>query len=89
MEKVGGAYTSFSKWSAGKSEPLLIGDVVYFKKAENYISSSWTIGRAISLELRRDGIPKRAEDECYNSGKSFAKKQIADRAAKSLVEPPT
>ena len=76
MDKIVGAYESFfevwnmslipkmmkaSKWSAGRSEPQLVGDIVYFKKIENDISSFWTIGKVVSLELGRDGIPRRAE----------------------------
>ena len=37
-------------------------------------------------KLRRDGILKRAEDKYHDPGKSFAKRQIADRAARSLVK---
>ena len=69
MDKIVGAYESFfeiwntslipkmmraSMWSVSRSEPLLVGDIVYFKKVENYISSSWTIGKVVSLELERD-----------------------------------
>ena len=101
MDKIVGAYESFFevwntslipkmmkayKWSAGRSEPLLVGDIVYFKKVENDISSSWTVGKVVSLELGRDGIPRRAEVEYHNPGKSFAQKQITDRAARSLVK---
>ena len=93
MDKIVGAYESFfkvwntslipkmmkaSKWSAGKSEPLLVRDIVYFKKVENNISSSWTVGKVVSIELGRDGIPRRAEGEYLNSGGSFAQKQITD-----------
>ena len=67
MDKVGGAYKSFSRWSAGNSEPLLAGKVT-------------------SLELRRDGIPKREVDEYLNLGKSFVKKQIAKNSTLKDVE---
>ena len=101
MDKIVGAYESFfkvwntslipkmmkaSKWSAGRSEPLLVGDIVYFKKIENDISSSWTVGKVVSLELGRDGIPRRAEVEYHNLSKFFAQKHITDRAARSLVK---
>ena len=96
MDKIVGAYESFfevwntslipkmmraSKWSAGRSEPLLVGE-----KVKNDISSSWTIVKVVSLKFRRDGIPKRAEVEYYNPGESFAQKQITDRAVRSLVK---
>ena len=101
MDKIIGAYESFfkvwntslipkmmkaSKWSTGKSEPLLVGDIVYFKKVENDISSSWTVGKVVSVVLGRDGIPRRAEVEYHNPGASFGKKQITDRAVRSLVK---
>merc|ERR1711895_98473 len=86
MDKIDGAYESFFKWSAGKSEPLLVGDIVYFKKVENDISSSWTVGKVVSLELRRDGIPRRAEVEYHNLCEFFAQTHITDRAARSLVK---
>merc|ERR1711867_234823 len=73
-----------SKWSAGRSEPLLVGDIVYFKMVENDISSSWTVGKVVSIELGRDGIPRRAEVKYHNPGDFFAK--ITDRAARSLVK---
>ena len=75
-----------SKWSAGRSEPLLVGDIVYFKKVGNDISSYWNVGKVVSIKLGRDGIPRRAEVEYHNPGTSFAKKQITDRAARSLVK---
>ena len=49
MDKTAAAYESFSKWSASKSESLLMGDVVYSKEAENNIPSSWTVGKIVSL----------------------------------------
>ena len=101
IDKIVGVYESFfevwntslipemmraSKWSVGRSEPLLVGDIVYFKKIENDISSSWTVGKVVSLELGRDGIPRRVEVEYHNLGKFFAQKHITDRAARSLVK---
>ena len=101
MDKIVGAYESFfevwntslipkmmkaSKWSAGRSEPLLMSDIVYFKKVGNDISSSCTVGKVVSLKLGRDGIPRRAEVEYHNLSKFFAQKHITDRAARSLVK---
>ena len=82
MDKTAGAYENFSKWSSGKSESLLVGNVMYFKKATNNIPSFWTMERVVSLKLRGDGIPKRAEDEYHDPGKSSVKKQIADKSCK-------
>ena len=73
-----------SKWTVGRSEPLLVGDIVYFKKVENNISSSWTVGKVVSIKLGRDRTPRRAEVKYHNPGDFFAK--ITDRAARSLVK---
>ena len=98
MDKIFGAYESFfevwntslipkmmraSKWSVGRSEPLLVGDIVYFKKVENDISSSWIVGKVVSIEFGRDGTPRRAEVKYYNPGDFFAK--VANKAVKGLV----
>ena len=63
-----------------------MGDILYFKKVENDISSSCIVGRVIGLKLERDKISKRAEVEYHNSGKPFAKKQITNRPVRSLVK---
>ena len=42
--------------------------------------------RPVSESLEPDGIPKE-EDKCHNLVKSFAKKQIVDKAVKSLIKP--
>ena len=97
MDKIVGAYESFfevwntsfipkmmkaSKWSAGRSEPLLVDDIVCFRKVKNDIFSSCTVGKVVSLKFGRDSIPSRAEDEYNNPGESLTKKQIINRAAR-------
>ena len=81
MDGIANAYESFFKWSAGRSEPFLMGE-----KVENDISCSCTVGKVVSFELERDGIPRRAEVEFQNSGESFTWNQITDKAARSLVK---
>ena len=44
------------------------------------------VEKVVSIELGRDGIPRRAEVEYHNPGGSFTQKQITDRAARSLVK---
>ena len=62
MDGIADAYESFLKWSAGRSEPFLVGE-----KVENDISCSCTVGKVVSFELERDGIPRIAEVEYQNS----------------------
>ena len=81
MDETADAYKSFSKWSSGKSESLLAGSVVYFKKATNNIPSFWTMREVVSLKL------KGAEDKYHDPGKSSVKKQIANKDGRSLVKP--
>ena len=73
-----------SKWTVSRSEPLLVGDIVYFKKVENNISSSWTVGKVVSIKLGRDGTPRKAEVKYHNPGDFFAK--VTNRAVKGLVK---
>ena len=86
MDKTAGAYYDFSKWLSSKPESILASNVVYSRKATNNIPSFWTMGRVVSLKLRRDGFPKGAEDEYRNPGKSSDKKQIVGGAARDLVK---
>ena len=81
MDKAAGVYESFLKQLAGKSEPFLMGE-----KVGNDISCSCTIGKVVSFELERDGIPRRANVEYQNSGESFTQNQITYKAARSLVK---
>ena len=74
------------KWLLDLFESLVVGDIVYFKKIENDVSSPWIVGKVISLESGGDGIPRRAEVEYHNLGKFFGQKHITDRAVKSLVK---
>ena len=63
MDGIADAYESFLEWSAGRSEPFLVGE-----KVENDISCSCTVGKVVSFELERDGIPRIAEVKYQNSG---------------------
>ena len=101
IDKIVGVYESFfevwntslisetmkaPKWLVNLFESLLVGDIVYFKKIEDDVSSSWIVGKVVSLESGGDGIPRRAEVEYHNLSKFFAQKHITDRAARSLVK---
>ena len=86
MDKTTGDYYDFSNWLSGNSKSLLASNVMYFKQATSNVPSFRTMGRVVSLKLRRDEFPKGAEDEYCSPGKSSTRKQIVDGVAKSLVE---
>ena len=86
MDKTTGDYSDFSNWLSGNSKSLLAISVVYFKQATSNVPSFRTMGRVVSLKLRRDEFPKGAEDEYRNSGKPSDKKQIVGGAARHLVK---
>ena len=75
------AYESFLKWSDSRPEPFLMGEKVGYD-----ISRSCTVGKVVSFELERDGIPSIAEVDYQNFGKSSIQNEIIDRAARSLVK---
>merc|ERR1712082_84686 len=64
------------KWLLNLFESLIVGDIVYFKKIENDVSSPWIVGKVVSLKYGGDGIQRRAEVEYHNLGKFFGQKHI-------------
>ena len=42
------------KWSDTKSS-LQIGNIVYFRKVENELSSDWSLGKVVGVTFSRDG----------------------------------
>ena len=80
-DMIADAYESFLEWSDSRPEPFLMG-----KKVGNDISRSCTVGKVVSFELERDGIPRIAEIEFQNFGEFFTQNQITDIAARSLVK---
>ena len=64
-DMIADAYESFLEWSDSRPEPFLMGE-----KVGNDISRSCTVGKVVSFELERDGIPRIAEIEYQNFGES-------------------
>ena len=73
-----------TKLTSSRSELLLVGDIVYFKRVKKNISGSWTVGKVIGIKFGRDGTPKKAEVKYHNPGDFFAK--IANKSVKKLVK---
>jgi len=44
-----------AKWFKEGSE-LKPGDIIYFQKVENELSSTWTVGQVYSVTRSRDGV---------------------------------
>ena len=58
-------------------------DVVYFRKVESELSSSWTVGQVDSVIKSKDGIIRRAIVRYYNHTENFPR--YTERAVRSLV----
>ena len=71
------------KWYDGK-ESVIPGDICYFRKVENELSSSWTIGKVIDVVHSKDGVVRRATIEYQNENENV--KRTTDRAARSLIK---
>ena len=71
------------KWYDSK-ENLKIGDIVYFRKVENELSSSWTLGKVVDFVRSKDGIVRRVTIEYQNTSESH--KRETDRAARSMIK---
>jgi len=68
---------------------LCEGDVVYFKKDDSVLGSSWTVGKVDQIVLGRDGHVRRAIIKYYTVNErdpTAASLQFTDRAARSLVK---
>ena len=71
------------KWFNGKAQ-LQVGDIIYFRKVENELSSKWTVGRIFDVVKGKDEIVRRATVQYQNSGES--QPRFTDRAARSLIK---
>ena len=71
------------KWYDSKSN-LKIGDIVYFRKVENELSSSWTIGEVVDVVHSKDGVVRRVKVVYQNASES--QKRETDRAARSMIK---
>ena len=72
-----------NKWYETKSQ-LQVGDIVYFRNEENELSSDWTVGKVISVEMGKDGMVRRANIQYQNFSENFSRE--TDRAARSLIK---
>ena len=71
------------KWYDSKSN-LKIGDIVYFRKTEHELSSSWTLGKIVDVVYSKDGVVRRVTVEYQNASESI--KRETDRAARSMIK---
>ena len=72
------------RWFDTKDVLLREGDIVYFRKVENELSSKWTVGRVSDVEKGRDGVVRRCTVRYQNSSES--QPRYTDRAARSLIK---
>ena len=72
-----------NKWFDTKAE-LQVNDLVYFRKEESELSSTWTVGKISSVEKGKDGVVRRADVEYQNASEDFPR--VTDRAARSLIK---
>ena len=98
MVKVEQAYDAFFKiWNATmvpklipqpkwfKDSPeLKPGDIIYFQKTENELSSDWTVGQVHYVTRSRDGVIRRVCVKYFNHKEN--KPRFTDRAVRSLVK---
>ena len=71
-----------AKWFTEGSE-LKPGDIIYFQKVENELSSTWTVGQVYSVTRSRDGVVRRVCVKYINYTED--KPRYTDRAVRSLV----
>ena len=72
-----------NKWFDTKSQ-LKIGDVVFFRKVENELSSEWTVGIISDIVKSKDDIIRRVEVKYQNAKED--KPRFTDRAARSIIK---
>ena len=58
------------KWFDAKNVLLKEGDIVYFRKVENKLSSKWTVGRVSDVEKVRDSVVRRCTVRYQNATES-------------------
>ena len=97
MVKVEQTYDAFFKvWNATMVPKLLHqpkwfkecpelkpGDIIYFQKTENELSSDWTVGQVYYVTRSKDGVVRRVCVKYFNHNEN--KPRFTDRAVRSLV----
>ena len=71
------------KWFKEGPE-LKPGDIIYFQKTENELSSDWTVGQVHYVTRSRDGVIRRVCVKYFNHKEN--KPRFTDRAVRSLVK---
>ena len=59
-------------------------DLVYFKKNDTPLSSTWTLGQVDQVIVSKDGLVRRAVIKYFNSGERYH--QLTDRSARKMVK---
>jgi len=72
-----------NKWFNTNAQ-LKVGDIVYFKKEENELSNSWTVGMISEVVKGKDGAVRRAVLRYQNFSED--QPRFTDRAARSLIK---
>ena len=72
-----------NKWFDSKAQ-LQVGDLVYFRKEESELSSTWTVGKVSEIVKSKDGLVRRATVQYSNSTEDFPR--FTDRAVRSLIK---
>ena len=71
------------KWFK-ESPELKPGDIIYFQKTENELSSDWTVGQVHYVTRSRDGVIRRVCVKYFNHKENVPR--FTDRAVRSLVK---
>ena len=71
------------KWFK-ESPELKPGDIIYFQKSENELSSDWTVGMVHYVTRSKDGVIRRVCVKYFNHKEN--KPRFTDRAVRSLVK---
>ena len=72
-----------NKWHDTK-EQLKVGDIVYFKKDDSELSSTWTVGKVSEVVKSKDDLVRRVWVQYQNFGESFPR--FTDRSVRSLIK---
>ena len=73
-----------NKWFDDKYQ-LQVGDIVYFQKEENNLSSRYTVGKVVEVvKSSKDGLVRRVSVQYQNASEN--KPRTTDRAARTLIK---
>ena len=72
-----------NKWHDTKDQ-LKVGDIIYFKKEDSELSSTWTVGKVSEVEKSKDGLVRRVWVQYQNFGENSPR--FTDRSVRSLIK---